>query len=462
MKSLESLDFHNTYNELGLNFQSPWLPEKVASPELAAWHPAVARLLDLDEDQLRRTEFAEYSSGNRLWPDSKPLVTVYAGHRFGEYERRLGDGRFILLGEIRNEAGEKWDLGLKGGGRTPHSRDGDGRLGLDEGVREFLVSEALHALGVPTMRCLCLVETGLTIERGGAEERAVVLLRVAPTHVRFGTFQYFHYLVQPGWVRNLANHVLRTLWPDVPLNDDRFRALLGRVVERTAELIAAWQSIGFCHGQMHTDDMSVAGLTLDLGPCAFLEAYDPAMTPNPEDREGRYAFREQPTAALWNLKRFAESMLDFMTPEIAMGEIDRFDGLYRDAYRERMRARLGLTDATEDATVDALVADGLALLERESIDLTTFFRHLADFRPGARVELGPLALDAFGSWFDRYASALSAEGGSDDERTARMNRVNPTRIPRKNDLDRAVEAARANDYETVHEIAEGYAKPFGG
>lgn len=312
------------------------------------------------------------------------------------------------------------------------------------------------------MRCLCLVETGLTIERGGAEERAVVLLRVAPTHVRFGTFQYFHYLVQPGWVRNLANHVLRTLWPDVPLNDDRFRALLGRVVERTAELIAAWQSIGFCHGQMHTDDMSVAGLTLDLGPCAFLEAYDPAMTPNPEDREGRYAFREQPTAALWNLKRFAESMLDFMTPEIAMGEIDRFDGLYRDAYRERMRARLGLTDATEDATVDALVADGLALLERESIDLTTFFRHLADFRPGARVELGPLALDAFGSWFDRYASALSAEGGSDDERTARMNRVNPTRIPRKNDLDRAVEAARANDYETVREIAEGYAKPFGG
>ena len=454
MKALEELSFYNTYNELGLNFQSPWLPAPVTSPEVVAFHPDVLALLDLSEEEVSRPEFARYMSGNELWPESKPLVQVYGGHQFGEYQGRLGDGRCILVGEVRNEAGEKWDLELKGAGATPHSRGRSGRLGLADAVREFLGSEALAALGIPTTRSLCLLETG--VELDGAEERALIVVRLARTHVRFGTFQYFYHLLQKGWVRNLANHVIRNLYPDIELDDDRFRMLLRRVVERTAELAAAWQAVGFCHGQLNTDDMSVDGVTLDLGPFGFVEAFDPAFSANPEDAEGRYRFGEQPEVIGWNLKRFGETLLDFMTPDQAMGEIDRYRELYDTAYRTRMRARLGLGSLT-DVEVDDLLADLFRGLESEAIDLTTFFRHLADVRPGAERPHG----GALEPWLVRYAELREREGGDDDARVASMNRVNPVRVPRRTELDEAVESVRARDFTRLHELQEAYRRPFG-
>ena len=447
MKSLEELEFHNTYNELGLNFQSPWLPEKAEEPEVVFVSTDVARLLDLDASECTRPEFVEFVSGNRLWPTSKPLVSLYAGHRGAELDKRLGDGRFILVGEVRADSGTKWDLGLKGGGPTPHSRGRDGCLGVGEAVRELILGETLDALGVPATRTLAIVRTGGEVERDGVREPAVRLFRLASTHVRFGTFQYFYHLLQPGWVRNLANHTIRTLDPDIPLDDDRFVALTARVVRRTAELAAAWRAVGFAHGAFHTDNASVAGVTLDPKWGGFVEALDPDFAPDPNDSEGRFRFGSQADIAKWNLKRFAESFLDFVKPDAAMAEIDRFDDAYAAASRTRFRRKLGLESA-EDSVVDELVVSLESTLASARIDWTTFFHELARFRPNQGMREGG-ALDP---WLESYERALSAEKRSDEARVAAMGRVNPEFVPRRAAIDSAIARARAGDWSEVAEV----------
>jgi len=455
MTRLEELAFRNTYHQLGSSFQSPWLPARVEEASTIAVHPDAAALLELPRGELERPELAQYLSGSKLWPQSKPLVQVYGGQAGGEYLGRLGDGRQVVVGQIATREHGIWDLALKGAGPTPHSRGGNGRLGLREGVREFLGLEALHALGVPTSRALALIDTGVPAGRGDGQERAVVLARLAPTHVRFGTFQYFYHLRQGARVRNLAHHVLQTLWPELGEGEDRFLDLLARVVRVTAELVAAWQAVGFCHGRMHTDDLSVAGITLDLGPFAFVEAFDPDLAPDPEDREGRYRFAAQPEVARFSLLRFGETLLELVSPEEAMDAIARFETVYADAYRARMREKLGLPDA-DDAVVDELVRDLGDALARGSIDSTTFFRHLARFRPGVR-EGGVLD-----PWLGRYEEALARERLDPEKRAARMNRSNPAVIPRAADLDDAVAHARRGDPSRIRELAERYRRPFDG
>ncbi|MEW6613804.1 MAG: protein adenylyltransferase SelO family protein, partial [Pseudomonadota bacterium] len=293
MRPLEDLDFDNSFARLPEPFYSRVMPTPVPAPELLSYNETAAALLDLDPREAQRPEFVEYFSGNRPLPGSEPLAALYAGHQFGHYVPQLGDGRAILLGEVRNRAGERWELQLKGAGRTPYSRGGDGRAVLRSTIREYLCSEAMHGLGIPSTRALCIVGSELEVYRESVE-RGAVLLRLAPSHVRFGSFEVFFYRDQHAELKLLADYVIERHYPELADGDDRYVRFFQEVVLRTARLLAQWQAVGFAHGVMNTDNMSILGLTLDYGPFGFLDRYDPGFICNHSDHAGRYAFDRQP------------------------------------------------------------------------------------------------------------------------------------------------------------------------
>ena len=465
MRTLETLRFDNRYARLPDAFYARLVPTPFTiAPYLVSFNPEAASLIDLDPKEAERAEFVQYFSGARLLPGSEPLAMLYAGHQFGHYVSQLGDGRAILLGEVRNDQGAKWDLHLKGAGQTPFSRDGDGRAVLRSTIREYLCSEAMHGLGIPTTRALCIVGSDDEVLREEGVETGAMLVRVAPSHVRFGSFEVFYYRRQIEHLTRLADYVIEQDFPHLLGAADRYLRLLSEIVVRTARLLASWQAVGFAHGVMNTDNMSVLGLTLDYGPFGFLDEYDAGFICNHSDRGGRYAFHRQPTVAHWNLHAFAESLLPLISEEQAREALAAYEPALVAHYRELMRSKLGLTAwMPEDAEV---ITDLLEIMQTNHVDYTNFFRMLgsldsSDDEPKGRLRELFLDRPAFDAWATRYGRRLRAEGSQDAERQPRMNRVNPKFILRNYLAQNAIRlATEKKDFSEIERLRRILQNPY--
>jgi uncharacterized protein YdiU (UPF0061 family) len=434
-----SLDipFDNSYGQLPERFFTRQPPQPVAAPKLIAVNDGLAVELGIDPDALRGAAGVAMLAGNAVPDGADPLAQVYAGHQFGGWNPQLGDGRALLLGEVIDAQGVRRDIQLKGSGRTPYSRAGDGRAWLGPVLREYLVSEAMHALGIPTTRALAAVETGQPVQRERLLPGAV-LTRVASSHIRVGTFQYFAARQDREALQALTDHVIARHYPEAegPLG------LLDAVIARHAELIAAWMSVGFIHGVMNTDNSHVAGETIDYGPCAFMDTYHPGMVYSSIDHGGRYAYGRQPEIAVWNMAQLATSLLPLMgddrdaAVEAATKSVHRFPDLYRAAWLRRFGANIGIAAPTEadQPLIEAL----LVLMQKNQADFTNTFFRLAD--GSAREEfVDPTA-------FDTWASEWRARLRQEDTPEATMRASNPAVIPRNHQIEAVIEAAVSGDY----------------
>jgi hypothetical protein len=469
-RKLEDLSFDNTYSRLPEAFYARVNPTPFDSPpHLVSFNPGAAALTDLDPDEADRSEFAGVFGGSLLVPGMEPLAMLYSGHQFGVYVPQLGDGRAILLGEVRNERGEKWDLHLKGAGQTPFSRDGDGRKVLRAAIREYLCSAAMHGLGIPTTRALCIVGSDHKVYREQVETGAM-LLRLAPSHVRFGTFEVFYYRRQHDHLKVLADYVIEQHFVHLREASDKYARFFSEVVERTAKLIAKWQAIGWAHGVMNTDNMSILGLTLDYGPFGFMDDYDPGFIPNHSDHNGRYAFDQQPYIGLWNLSCLAKALLPLASKEDLKEALDHYTPVQRAQYLHLMRLKLGLEE--ERAEDETLIADLLALMQKSRVDYTIFFRALSEFATIAppvpsKGEVKAEGLrdcfvdrSAFEAWAARYRDRLRSEHSRDDERRVRMDRVNPTYVLRNYLAQIAIEKAQQKDFSEIDRLLALLHDPF--
>ena len=459
---LEELRFDNRYGRLPPAFYTRLAPTPLPDPYLVAFNPAAAELIGLAPEEAGRAEFAEIFCGNRLLPGFDPLAAVYAGHQFGVFVPQLGDGRAILLGEAAGAQG-RWDLQLKGAGKTPYSRMGDGRAVLRSSIREYLASEAMHALGIPTTRALAIVGSDQPVIRENIES-AAVLTRMAPTHVRFGSFELFSSRRQREHVRTLAEYVIDQHYPQLRETERPCLELLREVAGRTAKLVAQWQAVGFCHGVMNTDNMSILGLTIDYGPYGFIEGFDWGHICNHSDDGGRYAYNMQPRIAHWNLYCLAQALLPLIEVEDAEYALGEYEGQFEQNYSGLMRAKLGF--ATVQADDAALLEDTLKLLHDSRADYTTFFRRLGSFdsAPGAgNAPLRELFVDrdAFAAWAGRYRARLGLEAGTDAARKPRMDQVNPKYVLRNYLAETAIRrAADERDYSEIDRLMRLLAHPF--
>ncbi len=460
MKRLDDLQFDNRFARLGDAFSTEVLPDPLADPHLVVASPAAMALLDLDPAEADTPVFAELFAGHKLWSDAAPRAMVYSGHQFGSYNPRLGDGRGLLLGEVVNDAGEHWDLHLKGAGQTPYSRMGDGRAVLRSSIREFLASEHLHALGIPSSRALCVTGSSTPVYREKKESGAMVM-RLAPSHVRFGHFEYFYYTRQHEQLKTLGEHVLACHFPECLDADEPWLAMFRTVIERNAEMIAGWQAYGFCHGVMNTDNMSILGITFDYGPYAFLDDFDANHICNHSDDSGRYSFSNQVPIAHWNLAALAQALTPHIAVEALREALELFLPLYQAAWLDRMRRRLGFIQA-EDGD-EALVQRLLQLMQTSAVDYTLFFRRLGETTPEQAVAVlrdDFVDLAGFDAWAVQYVERAAREGDDQDARRQRMHAVNPKYILRNYLAQRAIEAAERGDYSEVRQLHAVLARPF--
>jgi protein adenylyltransferase len=462
MPKFESLTFDNGFARLPEAYYSRVCPTPVPDPYLVCYSPEALVLLDLDEREMTRPELIETLAGNQLLPGMDALAALYAGHQFGHYVPQLGDGRAILLGEVRNATGEGWEVQLKGAGRTPYSRGGDGRAVLRSSIREFLCSEAMHALGIPTTRALCIVGSDRPVYRED-EETAALVTRLAPSFVRFGSFEVFYYRNQVEPIKHLADYVIARYYPELAGLSDPYPAFLRQVSLRTADLMAQWQAVGFSHGVMNTDNMSILGLTLDYGPFGFLDAFEPGYICNHSDTGGRYAFDQQPDVTAWNITKLAQALVPLMSVETASGAISEYPQAFGKAYLERMAAKFGLPPGGD---ASGLIMDALQLLAQNRVDYTIFLRRLCDFDSAAEASNTPLRdlfLDraGFDAWAARYAAALRQLGSSDAARRQAMRAVNPKYILRNHLAEIAIRrAADERDYSEINRLHALLTRPF--
>ena len=463
MRPLEKLIFDNSFAKLPEVFYQRVNPMPFPNPHLVSFNPAAAALIDLDPGEAKRPEFAEFFSGSKLLPGSEPIAMLYSGHQFGHYVPQLGDGRAILLGEVRNDRGEKWDLHLKGAGLTRYSRDGDGRAVLRSTIREYLCGEALHGLGIPTTRSLCIT-SGEEIVLRELPEPGAMLVRMAPCHVRFGTFEVFFYRRQHEYLKILADYVIQHHYPHLIGVEDRYARLLHEVAIRTGELIAQWQAVGWAHGVMNTDNMSILGLTLDYGPYGFMERFDPAFICNHSDHHGRYSFQNQPDIGYWNIRALAQALSPLMEQEEVFKAPEAYEGAMTERYAELMRSKLGLREShSGDAK---LVTDVLNLMDSSRVDYTSFFRSLSEFRvegkdPGSGIRVQFLHREAMDDWAARYRERLLVEKSRDEERRGRMNRVNPKYVLRNHLAQEAIaQAIQHKDYSAIDRLLDLLNDPF--
>ncbi|TPE19840.1 YdiU family protein [Pantoea vagans] len=398
--------------------------------------------------------------GAALLPGMQPLAQVYSGHQFGVWAGQLGDGRGILLGEQRTEDGQKLDWHLKGAGLTPYSRMGDGRAVIRSSVREFLASEALHHLGIPTTRALTLSIGDEPVYRETAE-RGAMLMRISPSHLRFGHFEHFFYSQQQEKVQQLADYAIRHHWPHLVEEADRYQRWFTDVVVRTARLIALWQSVGFAHGVMNTDNMSILGLTIDYGPYGFLDDYQPDFICNHSDYQGRYSFENQPMIGMWNLNRLAHALSGLLTTEQLRTALSAYEPELMRVWGERMRAKLGLL--TQQSSDNQILTDLLALMTQEHSDYTLTFRQLSETQQAeSRSPLRDEFIDreAFDRWYQRYRSRLMDEQVSDAERQAVMKAANPAVILRNYLAQQAIEEAERGEQGALARLHQALQQPF--
>jgi uncharacterized protein YdiU (UPF0061 family) len=446
---------------LSSQFYRPVPPTPLPDPQLVHLNRSLAEALGLDADALQEPDAVALLSGSRQL-EQAPLATVYAGHQFGVWVPQLGDGRALLLGEVLGRDGEQYEIQLKGAGLTPFSRMGDGRAVLRSSIREYLCSEAMAGLGIPTTRALALTASPEPIYRETVESAAVVT-RVAPSFIRFGHFEFFYHRGEHGALRELADFVLEHHYPHCRAADNPYLEMMREVISRTARLMADWQAVGFCHGVMNTDNMSILGLTLDYGPYGFLDAFDAAHICNHSDHQGRYAYNRQPQIALWNLQCLASTFLPFAEQEALIEALRSYQGQYEDAYLARLRAKMGL-EVEEEA--DAQLAESLLLLMHANrVDYTIFFRRLAGFDQAgtANEPLRDLFLERerFDAWAQHYRQRLERENCPAQQRAAAMNRVNPKYVLRNHLAEMAIRAARdEQDYAELDRLFQCLSRPF--
>jgi serine/tyrosine/threonine adenylyltransferase len=462
-RTLETLRFDNSYARLSPAFYAKLNPTPFASPPyLVHANPVATELIDLDPEQCIRPEFAALFGGSALAPGMEPLAMLYAGHQFGVYVPQLGDGRAILLGEATNDRDERWDLHLKGAGLTPFSRDGDGRAVLRSTIREYLCCAAMQGLGIPTTQALCLVGSDDKVYREQVETGAM-LVRMAPSHVRFGTFEIFYYRKQHDHLRTLADYVIDQHFSHLRDAEEKYAKFFTEVVERTAKLIAQWQAVGWAHGVMNTDNMSILGLTLDYGPYGFMDDYDAGFICNHSDHNGRYAFNQQSYIGLWNLSCLAQALLPLADKAALKAGLERYQPLFEQEYQQRMRAKLGLVDAQSED--DELIREFLGLLQGSHADYTIVFRELGMFSAAEGAKNDNLrdhfmSRDRFDAWAVRYHNRLRNEGSHDDERCGRMNRVNPKYVLRNYLAQTAIEKAQQKDFTEIDRLFTLLQDPF--
>jgi len=460
--SLDRLSFDNSYARLPPGFYEVVDPTPLPGPYLVAFNPDAAGLIDLEPGAPTSPEWPEYLSGARRMPGAEPVAQAYAGHQFGVWVPQLGDGRAFLLGEVMNQRGEKWDLHLKGAGRTRFSRFGDGRSVLRSAVREYLASEALFGLGIPTTRALCIVGSDEPVQREEMETAATII-RLAPCHVRFGTFQYFAARGEPERVGQLADYVIEHHFPELRESAHRYRHFFGEVCRRTARLMARWMAAGFAHGVMNTDNMSVLGLTLDYGPYGFLDDYDAGFICNHTDTAGQYAFNRQPAVGMWNCARLGEALFGVIEVAEAQEELDTYWAAFVPEHARLMRGKLGLsTEREEDAP---LLRDLLSALQANHVDYTRFFRELSGFDEGQPVGGSTVPAmfaerEAITAWLERYATRLRADAGTPRERAERMRSANPRYVLRNWIAQEAIERAQRKDFGLIEELRRLFASPY--
>ncbi len=458
--------FDNSYARLPARFYSRTDPTPVAAPRLIKFNAALAAELGIDLDAADPEHIARVLSGNRTLPGSEPLAMAYAGHQFGHFVPQLGDGRAILLGELRDRAGVLRDVQLKGSGRTPYSRGGDGRAALGPVLREYIVSEAMTALGVPSTRTLAAVLSG---ERVLREEPlpGAILTRIAASHVRVGTFQYFAARGDGDAVQTLADYVISRHFPDLEGKQSAYLELLNAVIRRQAILVAKWLHVGFIHGVMNTDNSTVSGETIDYGPCAFMDTYDANQVFSSIDRQGRYAYSNQPAIAQWNLARLAETLLPLIDPnesravELATEAVTAFMTHFEQAWLQGMRAKLGMTAAGADD--EGLAQRLLTLMQRTQSDFTQTFRGLCGLaEPISAPQPGPLGADAeFAAWLQAWRARLAVEERSPAVVATTMRAVNPKYIPRNHRIEQLIDAAvEREDFSLFETLLNVLARPF--
>ncbi|MFC0227100.1 protein adenylyltransferase SelO [Serratia aquatilis] len=453
------LQFKNAYHQQLPGFYTELNPTPLKKPRLLYYSQPLARELGLDDSWFTPDKTAVWA-GETLLSGMQPLAQVYSGHQFGGWAGQLGDGRGILLGEQILADGRSMDWHLKGAGLTPYSRMGDGRAVLRSVIREFLASEAFYHLGIPTTRALTIVTSEHPVFRE-QPERGAMLLRVSESHVRFGHFEHFYYRKQPEQVRQLADFVITHHWPQLAGEEDRYQRWFTDVVERTARMIAHWQTVGFAHGVMNTDNMSILGLTMDYGPYGFLDDYKPDFICNHSDHQGRYAFDNQPAVGLWNLHRLAQTLSGLMTAEQLQAALAAYEPALMQAYGEQMRAKLGFfTQSRQD---NELLTGLLSLMAQEGRDYTRTFRLLCEVKQQqADTPLRDEFIDraAFDSWYQHYRQRLQQESVSDAERQQAMKKANPKFILRNYLAQQAIEAAEQDDVSKLARLHQVLQKPF--
>lgn len=454
------LRWRTGFAALGPAFYSSVLPAPLPDPHWVARSETMARELGLNAGWFASREALEFFSGNTVASASEPLATVYSGHQFGVWAGQLGDGRALLLGETDTPVGAM-ELQLKGAGKTPYSRMGDGRAVLRSSIREFLCSEAMQALGVPTTRALCITGSALPVRRETIET-AAVLTRVAPSFIRFGHFEHFCHHCLHDDLRRLADFTIAQYFPACRDTAQPYASLLEQVTLRTAALMADWQSVGFCHGVMNTDNMSILGLTIDYGPFGFLDQFDPGHICNHSDDSGRYAWARQPNVAFWNLHALAQALLPLIEDsDLALATLEVYKTAFADALLARWRAKLGLQTAQVDDRT--LVDDLLRLMAADRCDFTITFRRLAAFAPdAASPAVRDMFIDreAFDAWALRYAARLRNEGSIDRDRALRMASVNPMFVLRNHLAEVAIREAQAGDFGEVQRLLKVLSHPF--
>jgi uncharacterized protein YdiU (UPF0061 family) len=453
-------NFDNSYARLPEAFYTRLNPVPVREPKLVVFNTSLAKFLGLKSDVLKGDEGADVFAGNVIPEGAEPLAQAYAGHQFGSFTM-LGDGRAILLGEQMTPKGERFDIQYKGSGKTPFSRQGDGRAALGPMLREYIISEALHALDIPTTRSLAVVTTGEPVFRETILQGSI-LTRTATSHIRVGTFEYAAARGNPNEIRTLADYTIRRHFPDLSTNDNPYLALIEAVMDRQASLVAHWLMVGFIHGVMNTDNTALCGETIDYGPCAFMDAYDPDTVFSSIDHNGRYAYDRQPQIIQWNLARFAETLLPLIHQDpqkavsLANKTITGFSDIFHRYWLAGMRKKLGLLNQEADDVT--LVQELLECMHRYGADFTNTFRDLSS---GSLSEASVFQNREFVKWFERWQARLKRQPGAWETSRQLMITHNPAIIPRNYRVEEALAAAvEQADYSVMEKLLDVLSKPF--
>lgn len=461
-KTLDKLNYDNSYTRLPDIFYTRHKPQALKNQHLIHINKELSQLIELDPQLDNEQRFLQQITDSSEIEDYECIAQCYAGHQFGHFVPRLGDGRAMLLGEILTSDNTRWDLQLKGAGITEYSRGGDGRAVLRSTIREYLCSEAMHGLGIPTTRALCIIGSDEDVYREKIESGAM-LVRVAQSHIRFGTFEYFYYSNKLDEIKIMADYVIDLHFPQLRQAQNPYLALLENVIQSTASLIANWQAVGFCHGVMNTDNMSIHGLTLDYGPYAFMDQFDRDYICNHSDHQGRYAYKKQPEAGLFNVSCFAQTLLPVLhedakkAADIAIQALSQYQHAYAQEYASQMRKKLGfLSTKASDQT---LCNDLLDIMQQQKIDYSIFFRGISQVNQASVADLF-VNRAIFEAWFVRYRDRLKEDAQSEQQRSEKQKQVNPNYILRNYMAENAIQKANTGDYSEIDRLFKVLKTPF--